>query len=522
MRRSLRCPTPAAALLSCLVALGAAAEARAATTTIEAGGAWCAVAQAAAPGDTILLGPGTHTSACVLEQSGLEGSPITLASADPTVPARLSPTDGSATILELGGGHWRVEGLVLGPHAAGQAGVRLRGDAGGQSAGVELIDNLLEDLGGDGIVAGDAGVSYADLVISGNRLRRLGGVGVNLGCAAGSVDCQVRDALIEANFIEDTGLSGAGVGLRVYRDSSGRLLRNVLRRSPGANVELYGGLEALPADGLGAVLVRFEANRVGPPTSGAALRVFGGPVLVQNNVVIGGSEGGILAGPAADPADIDRIYLLGNSLVGIGGDALRLLGWELGGDLALQNNAVLQEDRLGEGLPSPGGAVAVGGNLSCASAAACFADRAELDFSPQAALQGAAVISVYNLLSVDLCGAPRALPGDAIGALGAGTTLTGGFPAGEAPADLNCPPLDSGGDDGAVDSGADGGEDGSEAGADGGGDKPVVQQIPAYAQANEKGGCSCGAAGRPPARPLALGLSLLGLSALIARRRPRS
>lgn len=515
MRCPLRCPPPALPVLL-LAALGAPSAARAATTTVEAGGDWCAVAQAAAPGDTVLLGPGTHTRACVLDQSGAEGSPITLASADATVPARISPTDGSPDIIDLGGGHWRIEGLVLGPHAAGQAGLRLRGDPSGLSQGVQVVDNLFEDLGGDGIVAGDAGVRYDGLLLSGNRLRRLGGDGVHLGCAAGSVDCAVQDALVEANLIEDTGLSGAGVGLRVYRDSGGRLLRNVLRRSPGANVELYGGLEALPADGLGASLVRLEANRIGPPTDGAALRVFGGPVLVQNNVVFGGPEGGILAGPAADPADIDRIYVLGNTLVGSGGDALRLLGWELGLDLALQNNAVLQEDRLGEGLPSPGGAVAVGGNLSCASAADCFADRAALDFSPQAALRDAAVVSVYNLLDVDLCGAPRALPGDAIGALGGGTTLTGGFPAGEAPADLGCPAIDTGGADGGLDSGADGAADGGAAGGDGG-EGPFVQKIPAWAQANEQGGCGCGAAdGGQGAGWAALGLGLL----LARRRRP--
>ena len=517
MHRPIPCTASFAVVLS-LSALCLGAEARAATITVAAGDDWCAAAAAALPGDTVLLGPGTHTSGCVLEVSGEAGAPITLGSSDPTIPARISPTDGSPDILDLRGSHLRVEGLVFGPHAAGQAALRLRGDIGGAGDGLEVLDNLFEDLGGDAIVAGDAGVVYSELTVSGNRMRRLGGDGITLGCAAGAVDCAVRGAVVEANLVEDTGLSGAGVGLRVYRDSGGQVLRNVLRRSPGANVELYGGLSAVPPDGLGAVLVRLEANRLGPPSSGAAVRVFGGPVLVQNNVMIGGSEGALLAGPAADPVDIDRIYVLGNTLVGSGGDALRLLGWELGVDLALQNNAVLQEDRLGEGLPSPGGSVAVGGNLSCTSAEACFVDRAELDFSPLGPLRDAAVISVYNLLVTDLCGLERSLPGDAIGALGGDTVLTGGFPGGEAPADLNCPEPDSGGGGDGVDSGGADGADGADGGsADGGGDQPVVQGIPAYAQAKEKGGCSCSAAGRPLPT-----LGLWGLGLLMALRRRRA
>jgi uncharacterized protein (TIGR03382 family) len=347
-----------------------------------------------------------------------------------------------------------------------------------------------------------------------NTMARLGGAGVALGCSAGAVDCRVGSATVEANLIEDTGLSGTGAGVELRPDSAAHILRNVIRRSPGALIDVHGGLAQLPADGAGNVLARVEANRLGPPTSGAALRVYGGPTLVRNNVLIGGVDGGILSVDGPVPGQLDRIYLLGNTVLASGGDAITLLGWSTGGDLAMQNNAVLQEDRLGEGLPTPGGSVAVGGNQSCAEPELCFADRAALDLSPTGPLVGGAIIAVHNHLDVDLCGLARVLPGDAVGALGAESALLSGWGTAGAPADLYCPSPDSGTADGA--DGADGAADGADGGGgDGGsGDDVVVRRVPAYARAKEGGGFGCAAAGGAPA---VAGLLLAALA--LARRR---
>jgi uncharacterized protein (TIGR03382 family) len=510
--RSARAPLLAAGALALLAARPAAA----ADYTVAAGGDWCAVLSATLPGDRVLLGPGTHTTGCALTLSGVAGSPITLAAADPLDPPRLSPTDGSAAIVSWTGSHLVVEGLTFGPHAAGEAGLRLLPDTTGEVRGVELRGNQLVDLGGVGLEAAAAGALYEDIVVVENTMARLGGAGVALGCSAGAVDCRVGSATVEANLIEDTGLSGAGAGVELRPDSAATIARNVIRRSPGALIDVHGGLAQLPADGAGNVLARVEANRLGPPTSGAAIRVYGGPTLVRNNVVIGGVDGGILSVEGPVPGQLDRIYLLGNTVLASGGDAITLLGWSAGVDLAMQNNAVLQEDRLGEGLPTPGGAVAVGGNQSCAEPALCFADRAALDLSPTGPLLGGAIIAVHNHLDVDLCGLPRVLPGDAVGALGAESALLTGWGTAGAPADLYCPSPDSGTADGA--DGADGTTDGGDGGGgDGGsGDDVVVRRVPAYARAKEGGGFGCAAAPGGPAVAALLAAALAGV-----RRRRR-
>lgn len=497
------------------LALAVPRPAGAADYTVAAGGDWCAVLAAALPGDRVLLGGGTHSAGCALTSSGAAGAPITLAAADPLIPPRLSPTDGSPVILSWTGSHLVVDGVVFGPHASGEAAVRLLPDSTGVVQGVTIRGSTFEDIGGSGVEAAALGGLYDDLVVEENTMARLGGAGVVLGCAGGAVECRVAGAAVLANLIEDTGLSGAGAGVELRPDSAGTVALNVMRRSPGALIDVHAGLAQLPADGAGNVLVRVEANRLGPPTTGAALRVFGGPTLVRNNVIVGGPEGGITSAEGTVGGQLDRIYLLGNTIIANGGAAITLSGWTTGLDLAVQNNAVLQEDNLGGGLPTPGGAVVVGGNQSCADAALCFADRVTLDLSPIGPLVGAAILPVHGLLDVDLCGQARALPGDAVGALGPDSALLSGWGNAGAPADLFCPSLDSGGAEGTAD-GADGtaGDDAGGDAADGGVDV-VVRRVPAYARADEPGGLGCAAV---PALGSAA-LAAVAAALVVARRR---
>jgi len=174
-------------------------------------------------------------------------------------------------------------------------------------------------------------------------------------------------------------------------NSWGTARHNVVSDTQGPGIEVFGSE--------GADLSIVEGNLVDGSTNNAAIEIGGGPAIVRNNIVFGGTEGGVYAYDYGGRGLQRDVALLGNTVIGDSGAAIRVSGWDSGTGLEVANNAAWQRSGSGPAIPSPVGSATIENNLACD--ASCWVDVDAWDFDPTTALQGAGV--AHPELTVDFC-----------------------------------------------------------------------------------------------------------------------
>ncbi len=449
---------------------------------IAPGEPWCEVVNAAAPGDTVILQAGDHAGPCALGAGGTDGAPVTLRGEDLAVPPQIVYTGANSNILDVTADYVSVVGLALGPSRPDIDGIKIK-----SGSHVVVEDNRFTGIGGISVSANSA--DSVGITIRRNRFTDLDGTALYLGCHEGAGSCAATDLHIEGNLIDGVTSGDVGYGIEVKKDSWGRVADNVIVDTQGPGIEMFGSEDPAAASTVDGNLV------VGSRNNGS-IEVGGPYVTVTNNIVVGGADGGIYVYAYWD--SVHDVVVAGNTVVGDAAAAVRVASETTASRLV--DNLAWQSGGSGP-FPEPMGGLTAAGNVTCATAAACWVDEAAWDFWPLDGSPATTSGVAEGTLGHDFCGHSRADPPTA-GAY-EWTDLGGPGPLGvDFKSTFGCPDDGTTTDTGPDDTGPD------DTSTD---DSGTTDAEP---DTTDKAGCGCAAAEGP--RALAAGL--FGW-VLIARRR---
>jgi Right handed beta helix region len=383
------------ALLILCVAAWAARPARAAEIGPEDN--LCAALNQLSPGEELRLRPGDYPGPCVVRRGGTPDAPITITAADPHQRPRITYDGPSANVLEVRAGHLVIRGLEFGPTREGVDAIR-----------IILGNNILIEncrffqLGGIAVTANN--MSVRGLTIRGNAVEDSRSTGMYFGCHDGQ-RCVVSDLLVVGNYMRGitAGPTEVGYGLEVKLNSSGIIRDNVILRTKGPGIMVYGARDLLTEN-----LV--ERNVVMGAERAAGIVVGGGPAVIRNNVVLTNNDGGISIQDYGQRGLLRKIAIVHNTIYGnlVGG--ITIEGREPR-DTVLLNNAI-QSPGGSPAVPAPRPGVWAAGNVDC-TYRACFMQPDGLDFSPfpGSALIGPGTLAAGDVLPRDdLFRVKRAIP----------------------------------------------------------------------------------------------------------------
>jgi hypothetical protein len=441
--------------------LAVAGPALAADVALVPGDDWCAAINAASPGDTVNLAAGDYEGPCTISVSGEDDAPVTLAGDH----AAIVYEGTQSNVIDVDASHVVLEGLSFGPTNADIDAIKIR-----SGTGIDIRECTFSGVGGISVSANSADTS--DITIASSDFVDLQATGVYLGCHDGS--CRSADFLIAGNRWDGVTSPDVGYAMETKLESYGAIRDNVVADAQGPAVEVYGS-----SDGN---LTTVERNLLVGSRDAATLEIGGGPVLVRNNVVIGGDGAALLVYDYGGRGLVFGIVVIGNTAWGTSADAVSLQSWYSGRDLSFEDNAVGRDDGS-PALPDAVSGVPMEGNLDCSGPGGCWIDAPSWDLWPSSdgPLVGAAVTTDPPLLD-DWCGRTRPFPAT-VGALELGTGQEGAFSATSTQAGL-CPP-------------------------------DAEDQDSASDDSDEAGVCGC-ATGGPPA-----GLGLLLCVSIVVHRRRR-
>ena len=312
--------------------------------------------QAAAPGDTVLVGAGTFTD-CTHETEGPGSTPACVIM---TAGVTLRGAGPDATIIDAGGlgrgifiedvAGVRVENLqVTGAYAAIYgAGILVRQSA----TGVELRDLLVTGNDDGGIVVIDQSEALLENVeLRGNEAKQGGGLAVEefstavvrasevvqntapsgagifirSGCTVTLVGCEISQNVINADF-------GNGGGVCVqdsHCDISGcTLVGNTTRGTGGGLAYLSGATGTVEDSELRDNATAASFNYGGGISSQSSAPLLRNLLLVNNQAASNGSDGGAIDSQFSPAPTVENCTLVGNgcSADGIGGGILAQFG----------------------------------------------------------------------------------------------------------------------------------------------------------------------------------------------------
>lgn len=358
-----------------------AIAAHAATLDLGPDDDWCAAAAAAAPGDVLRLSRGDYAGPCTIVVEGL-----TLQAANAAEPPHIVYTGTTSNVIDVLASRVTLEGLELGPTQPDIDAVKIK-----SGSGVVIRSCSFTGVGGISIAANTE--SGDGLVIRDNVFRDLEATGIYIGCHDG--DCVQTDVTVEGNLFDGVSSEDIGYAMELKLGSWGVVRGNVIARTKGPGIEIYGSPDA-------ADVTLVERNIVLGSDTSAALEIGGGPAIVRNNIVTAGAGGGISSYDYGGRGLVRGVRILGNTVVGA--DAIVVSGWEWGMDLELSSNAV------NSALPAPIEGIPMDGNVVCTDPDACWVDAEVLDFWPIAdghLVEGGAAPAVDGMLDEDFCGAAR-------------------------------------------------------------------------------------------------------------------
>ncbi|MEZ4380956.1 MAG: right-handed parallel beta-helix repeat-containing protein [Nannocystaceae bacterium] len=440
-------------LAASALALGVAATARAEIYEVSPGDDFCAVFNGqAAPGDHVVLLPGTHPGPCNLSSGGVEGQPKVLRAADPDQPTAIVYDGNGSNVLDVNASDVTVAGLRFGPTNPGIDAIKIK--AGDRTV---VQGNHFVQIGGIAVSANTT--TTRGLAILDNHFEDLQATGIYLGCHDGVGACAAENFVVAGNLIDGVDSANVGYGLEVKLDSFGIVRDNVIHDTKGPGIEIFGATDLGKRNLVDGNLVIGSRNN-------GTLEVAGGPTTVRSNVVIGGSYAGIYVYDYQDRDLVRDIQIVGNTVIGDAGPAIRLSEWAADKALELVGNAAWQEAGMGPAIPAAIDGVSWAGNVDCADPSACWVDGAGRDLWPVAdgPLLAMGAAPTLAELAEDFCLSPR---GDVphVGALERIADVGPGALAVGFKAEIACPEGDTDGTTGGDTTGTSGGDtDGTTAG----------------------------------------------------------
>jgi Right handed beta helix region len=356
------------ALAATSVVILAVLPSRAAGETREIGPDtdFCAAANALAPGDELVLGPGDYQAGCTIRNGGTRGAPIVIRASDPANPPQLVFTAKTNNVVNVAANAVVLRGLHFGPTQTDVDGVRIRsGDD------ITVDSCVFTEIGGVAIVAN---ASTQRLTLSNNEIRRSKTTAVYLGCHDGA-GCRVTDAVVEGNHIEgvQAPYDQIGYGIQVKLNSAAVIRDNVIIDIKGPGIMVYGARDP-------ALTSTVARNFVASSRTSSGIVVGGGPAVVVNNIAVRNAQSGIALEDYGKRGLLRRIVLSNNTVyggveAGISVPATQML------DAKLLYNA--SHSLAGTALPGPRAGIIALGNIDCRSAP-CFADPLAMNFTPMA------------------------------------------------------------------------------------------------------------------------------------------
>jgi hypothetical protein len=327
---------------------------------------FCGAVNQLQPGDELRLRPGDYQGPCVIRRGGSPGAPITIAAADPQQRPRILYDGITANVLEVRSGHLVIRGLEFGPTRPDVDAIRIM-----LGNGLVIENCRFVQVGGIAITANN--MSVQGLTIRGNVIEDSRSTGMYFGCHDGQ-RCVVSDLLVAGNLIR--GVTAApdqvGYGLEIKLNSSGIVRDNIILRTKGPGIMVYGARDLLTQN-----LV--ERNVVMGSERAAGIVVGGGPAVVRNNVVLTNNDGGISLQDYGKRGLLRRIAIVHNTIYG-----------NLVGGITIEGQEARETTVLNNAIQSPGGTPAVAaprpgvwtaGNVDC-TYRACFMQPDGFDFSP--------------------------------------------------------------------------------------------------------------------------------------------
>ena len=327
---------------------------------------FCSAVNQLQPGDELRLRPGDYRGPCVVRRGGAPGAPITIAAADPGQRPRIVYDGITANVLEVRAGHLVIRGLEFGPTRTDVDAIRI---IGGNDIVIESCRFF--QLGGIAITANNT--SVRGLTVQGNVIEDSRSTGMYFGCHDG-IRCAVSGLVVAGNAIR--GVTAApdqvGYGLEIKLNSSSIVRDNVILRTKGPGIMVYGARDLLTQNLL-------ERNVVMGSAQSAGIVVGGGPAIVRNNVTLTNSQGGISLQDYGHRGLLRNIAVVHNTIYG-----------NLEGGIVIEGQDLRETSLLNNAVQSPGGTPAVpasrpgvwvGGNVDC-TYRACFMQPDGLDFSP--------------------------------------------------------------------------------------------------------------------------------------------
>ncbi|HWN15453.1 MAG TPA: right-handed parallel beta-helix repeat-containing protein [Candidatus Dormibacteraeota bacterium] len=327
---------------------------------------FCGAVNQLQPGDELRLRPGDYQGPCVIRRGGAPGAPTTIAAADPQQRPRILYDGITANVLEVRAGHLVIRGLEFGPTRPDVDAIRIM-----LGNGLVIENCRFVQVGGIAITANN--MSVQGLTIRGNVIEGSRSTGMYFGCHDGQ-RCVVSDLLVAGNLIR--GVTAApdqvGYGIEIKLNSSGIVRDNIILRTKGPGIMVYGARDLLTQN-----LV--ERNVVMGSERAAGIVVGGGPAVVRNNVVLTNNDGGISLQDYGKRGLLRRIVIVHNTIYG-----------NLVGGITIEGQEARETTVLNNAIQSPGGTPAVAaprpgvwtaGNVDC-TYRACFMQPDGFDFSP--------------------------------------------------------------------------------------------------------------------------------------------
>jgi hypothetical protein len=272
----------------------------------------------------------------------------------------------TANVLELRASNVVIRGLEFGPTRPDVDAIRV-------IVGKDIVIEQCRffQLGGIAVTANN--LSVQGLTVRHNVIEESHSTGMYFGCHDGQ-RCTVSDLVVASNYIR--GVVAApdqvGYGLEIKLNSSGIVRDNVILRTKGPGIMVYGSRDL-------STLSVVERNVVMGSASSAGIVVGGGPALVRNNVSVSNVEGGISLQDYGQRGLLRQIAIVHNTIFG-----------NLVGGIVIDGRIVRETNVLNNAIQSPGGAPALpavrpglwtAGNVDC-TYRACFMQPDGLDFSP--------------------------------------------------------------------------------------------------------------------------------------------
>jgi len=320
---------------------------------------WCNSINAAAPGTTFVLAPGSYTDSCHITASGTAAAPIAIRSQGQATASRANLVYNGSTsnIIDLGGSYIALRWLTLGPSQDGVDGIRIRG-----THDDVIEENIFQSIGGVGVPNNDDGGSTPRITVRNNVFNNGQSTVIYMGCHDGS-SCHSPDVLIEGNVINGAQPGdGVGSGVQIKLNSYATVRDNTIYNTTGAGIIIYGSSEGDPA-----TLV--EGNYVEGAQDDAGINASGGPVIVRNNILVGNGNFGVWAQDYNGRNLQTNVWIVENTLLNNQSGGIGVQNWQTGRGNVLAYNAAVPLSGT-SAVPSAPGTIT--GNISCSPAATCF------------------------------------------------------------------------------------------------------------------------------------------------------